>query len=213
MPVIMVIRVVRVVSSMVIINFASGTVISIPLENSTDQGCRDSDCRSEQRNCGKHSQRFKCDTHASGSFVRLCPRTSQHPRIDGEGSAIVARFMLHPSIPQLHCGCRSMTSHLGGDRPSMRTIFGKAAPSSLRVHFATFEVVDPNDMRDGELGRCLRSISARIDSPTVAGQNSAVLAAASADLLGLDRAITDGEQHRNAAPEPSCRLTRRDHRE
>ena len=77
------------------------------------------------------------------------------------------------------------------------TIFGTAAPSSLRVHFATFEVVDPNDMRDGGL----------------AGQNSAVLAAASADLLGLDRAITDGEQHRNAALEPSCRLTRCDHRE
>jgi hypothetical protein len=54
----------------------------------------------------------------------------------------------------------------------MRTIFGTAAPSSFRVlNFATFEVVDPNDMRDGGLGRCLRSISARIDSPTVAGQN------------------------------------------
>ena len=100
MPVIVVMRVVRVVSSMVIINFVHGTVMSVPLENSTDHGCRGCDCRSEQRNCGKHSQRFKCDTHASGSFVRLCPRTTQHPRIDGEGSAIVARFMLHPSIPQ-----------------------------------------------------------------------------------------------------------------
>ena len=120
--------------------------------------------------------------------------------------------MLHPRIPQLRCGCRSMSSHLGGDRPSVRTIFGTTAPSSVRVHFATFEVADPNDMRDGGLGRCLRSISARINSPTVAGQNSAVLAVASADLLGLDCAITDGE-HRNAALEPSCRLTRRDHRE
>ena len=46
------------------------------------------------------------------------------------------------------------------------------------------------------------------------GQNSAVLVAASADLLGPDRAvITDGEQYRNAALEPSRRLTRRDRRE
>jgi hypothetical protein len=60
-----------------------------------------------------------------GSFVWLCPRTSQYPRIDGEGSAIVARFMPHPSIPQLHCGCRSMTSHLGGGRPSVRTILAQ----------------------------------------------------------------------------------------